>query len=80
MIANLGRLKTEFDNIKMPVERQEGFQFEERKEVYENDEEVTYKTPWSWYGTWNYDDQVVPMQGRPPIDFKTINETEQPKD
>jgi len=57
MIANLGRLKTEFDNIKMPVENWEEFRYEERKDAtMENDGEVTYATPRSRYGTWNHDE------------------------
>ena len=45
MIANLGRLKTEFESIQMPIEQKEGLRFDERKIDKEEEEEVTYASP-----------------------------------
>ena len=50
MIANLGWLKTEFESIQMPIEQKEGFRFDERKIDKEEEEVVTYASPWSRYG------------------------------
>ena len=65
MIANLGKLKTEFESIQLQIDWEPLDLKYNQASIDKPDGEVTYDSPRSnvrsRYGVWNNDEIVVPM-------------------